>query len=136
MHLKTSCPGEGLNSPTPTLNITAKNSRYFIITIPDNAISKSPFAIEKGLQGILGTPKSVKKLRSGDHLVETSTTLQSKSLLTATTFLGQPIKVAPHRTLNTTRGIISEPDLIQCPVQCLKSLMDYRSRESLSFGVL
>ena len=30
----------------------------------------SPFIIQKGLQGIIGTPKSVKKLKSGALLIE------------------------------------------------------------------
>ncbi|GIY76449.1 RNA-directed DNA polymerase from mobile element jockey [Caerostris darwini] len=114
MDLKTSCPGEGLNSPNTT-DKTASTTRFFIISIPETAVSKSPFAIEKGLKGILGTPKSVKKLRSGDLLIETSNALQSKSLLSAKLFLGQPIIVSPHKTLNTSRGVISEPDLLHCP---------------------
>ncbi|GIY89683.1 RNA-directed DNA polymerase from mobile element jockey [Caerostris darwini] len=115
MDLKTSCPGEGLNSPKQLVEKTAQNSRFFILSLPANAVSKSPFAIEKGLKGILGSPKAVKKLRSGDLLIETLNALQSKLLLLAKTFLGQPIIVSPHRTLNTSRGVISEPDLVNCP---------------------
>ncbi|GFY22661.1 hypothetical protein TNCV_2179221 [Trichonephila clavipes] len=44
---------------------------------------KSPFTIQNALNGIGGYPKSVKKLRS----------------------------VTPHRSLNSCRGVISEPDL-------------------------
>ncbi|GFS63567.1 uncharacterized protein TNCV_1204381 [Trichonephila clavipes] len=43
-------------------------------------LQKSPFAIHKAIQGISGEPKSVKKLRSGDLLIETSSALQTKSL--------------------------------------------------------
>ncbi|GFV94599.1 putative RNA-directed DNA polymerase from transposon BS [Trichonephila clavipes] len=72
---------------------------------------KSLFAIQKALQGI-GESKSVKKLRSGDLLVETKSAAQSKSYLLAKTFLDFPLQVASHRSLNFSRGVISEPDLL------------------------
>ncbi|GFY16001.1 hypothetical protein TNCV_1286461 [Trichonephila clavipes] len=40
---------------------------------------KSPFAIQKALIGIGGEPKSVKRLRSGDLLIETTSALQTLS---------------------------------------------------------
>ncbi|GFV24645.1 hypothetical protein TNCV_3339611 [Trichonephila clavipes] len=43
--------------------------------------AKSSFAIHKALMGIGGEPKSVKKLRSGDLLIETSSAVQTKSFL-------------------------------------------------------
>ncbi|GFW90159.1 putative RNA-directed DNA polymerase from transposon BS [Trichonephila clavipes] len=69
---------------------------------------KSPFAIQKSLQGI-GKPKSVKKLRSGDLLMETKSAAQSKSYLS---FLVFPLQVVPHKSLNFSRGVISEPYLL------------------------
>ncbi|GFU50745.1 putative RNA-directed DNA polymerase from transposon BS [Trichonephila clavipes] len=76
---------------------------------------KSPFAIQKAIQGIGGEPKSVKKLRSGDFLIETVSALQTKSVLLAKTFLDCPLTASPHKSLNTSRGVISEPDLICTP---------------------
>ncbi|GFT94149.1 RNA-directed DNA polymerase from mobile element jockey [Trichonephila clavipes] len=76
---------------------------------------KSPFAIQKAIQGIGGDPKSVKKLRSGDLLLETVSALQTKSFLLAKTFLDCPLKASPHKSLNSSRGVISEPDLICTP---------------------
>ncbi|GFW35291.1 putative RNA-directed DNA polymerase from transposon BS [Trichonephila clavipes] len=76
---------------------------------------KLPFAIHKALIGIGGEPKSVKRLRSGDLLIETSSTLQTKSLLLATSFLDSPLTTIPHKSLNTARGVISEPDLLSPP---------------------
>ncbi|GFT69187.1 putative RNA-directed DNA polymerase from transposon BS [Trichonephila clavipes] len=76
---------------------------------------KSPFAIQKAIQGIGGDPKSVKKLRSGDLLIETLSALQTKSFLLAKTFLDCPLTVSPHKSLNSSRGVISEPDLIFTP---------------------
>ncbi|GFT62001.1 putative RNA-directed DNA polymerase from transposon BS [Trichonephila clavipes] len=71
----------------------------------------SPFAIHKGLIGIGGEPKSVKKLRSGDLLIETSSAVQTKSFLLAK-FLDSPANITPHKSLNSSRVVISEPDLL------------------------
>ncbi|GFX32841.1 uncharacterized protein TNCV_889771 [Trichonephila clavipes] len=75
----------------------------------------SPFAIHKTLIGIRGEPKSVKRLRSGDLLIETMSDLQTKSFLLAKTFFNSPVTVSPHKTLNSCRGVISEPDLLGTP---------------------
>ncbi|GFU64509.1 uncharacterized protein TNCV_2526241 [Trichonephila clavipes] len=62
---------------------------------------KSPFAIQKALIGISGEPKSVKRLRSGDLLIETTSALQTKSFLLAKSFLNSPVTVFPHKSLNS-----------------------------------
>jgi hypothetical protein len=40
----------------------------------------NPFAIEKGIQGLAGTPNSVGRLRSGDLIIEVSTKSHSDSV--------------------------------------------------------
>ncbi|GFT03579.1 putative RNA-directed DNA polymerase from transposon BS [Trichonephila clavipes] len=74
-----------------------------------------PFFNTKALVGIGGEPKSVKRLRSGDLLLETNSALQTKSFLLAKTFLDSPVNIIPHKSLNTSRGVISEPDLLTTP---------------------
>ncbi|GFU68165.1 uncharacterized protein TNCV_450231 [Trichonephila clavipes] len=74
--------------------------------------NKSPFAVHKALIGISGEPKTVKGLRSGDLLIETNSAIQTKSFLLAKTFLNSPLIVTPHKSLNSCRGVISEPDLL------------------------
>ncbi|GFU50703.1 putative RNA-directed DNA polymerase from transposon X-element [Trichonephila clavipes] len=64
----------------------------------------SPFAIQKALIGIGGEPKSVKRLRSGDLLIETNSALQTKSFLLAQHFLNSPVTISPHKTLNSCRA--------------------------------
>ncbi|GFW40968.1 uncharacterized protein TNCV_4370161 [Trichonephila clavipes] len=76
---------------------------------------KSPFAIQKALIAIGGEPKSVKRLVSGDLLIETISALQTKSFLLAKTFLDLPVSISPHKSLNTCRGAISEPDMLTIP---------------------
>ncbi|XP_076345796.1 uncharacterized protein LOC143244639 isoform X1 [Tachypleus tridentatus] len=75
----------------------------------------SPFFIQKGLEGLVGSPKSVKKLRSGDILVETSTSQHSELLLNSKAIGDIPIEVTPHTTLNSSRGVIVERDLKNVP---------------------
>ncbi|GFV38028.1 RNA-directed DNA polymerase from mobile element jockey [Trichonephila clavipes] len=70
--------------------------------------SKSHFAIQKALAGICGEPKSIKRLRSGDLLIETNAVYQTMSFLLAKTFLNSPLIIIPHKTLNSCRGVISE----------------------------
>ncbi|GFX56046.1 RNA-directed DNA polymerase from mobile element jockey [Trichonephila clavipes] len=109
-------PGKGLMLPNLNVDQVSLSTRFFIISLPNNEMSKvSPFAIQKALVGIGGEPKSVKRLRSGDLLVETNSALQTKSFLLAKSFLNSPVTISPHKTLNSCRGIISETDLLSTP---------------------
>ncbi|GFT29409.1 RNA-directed DNA polymerase from mobile element jockey [Trichonephila clavipes] len=54
-------------------------------------------------------------MRSGDLLVETTSAIQSKSYLSTKHFLDSTLTVTPHRSLNFSRGVISEPDLLTTP---------------------
>ncbi|GFY31881.1 uncharacterized protein TNCV_2620181 [Trichonephila clavipes] len=106
----------GLVLPTLTVDQIAAHSRFLLISLPNKEMSnKSPFAIHKAILGIGGEPKSIKRLRSGDLLIETISDLQTKSFLLAKTFLNSPVNVSPHKTLNSCRGVISEPDLLSTP---------------------
>ncbi|GFT52187.1 uncharacterized protein TNCV_2530561 [Trichonephila clavipes] len=107
------CQGKGLVLPNLSIDETAQRVRFLLISLPNNALSiKSPFTLHKALKGIGGEPKSVKRLRSGDLLVETSSSTQTKSFLLAKTFLDSPVNIIPHKSLNTSRGVISETDLL------------------------
>ncbi|GFY11801.1 uncharacterized protein TNCV_1529931 [Trichonephila clavipes] len=110
------CPDKEPVLPRLNVNEIAANSRFFILSLTNNDMSKkSPFSIHKALIGIGGEPKSVKRLRSGDLLIETSSALQTKSFLLAKSFLDSPITINPHKTLNSCRGVISESDLLTTP---------------------
>ncbi|GFX07490.1 uncharacterized protein TNCV_5092051 [Trichonephila clavipes] len=56
-----------------------------------------------------------KRVRSGDMLIETLSALQTKSFLLANTFLDSPVTISLHKSLNTSRGVISESDLLSTP---------------------
>ena len=82
--------------------------RFLIIeyTVPDQQLSKlSPFVIEKVLVELAGSPKSVKKLRSGGLLVEIEKAVHAKTLLQIKHFFNIPAKCVPHTSLNTSKGI-------------------------------
>ncbi|GFU36503.1 RNA-directed DNA polymerase from mobile element jockey [Trichonephila clavipes] len=110
------CPGKGLVLPKTHIDETATHVRFLLLSLPNNAYSqKSPFAIQKALIAMGGEPKSVKCLRSGYLLIETISSLQTKYFLLAKTFLDSPVSVSPHKSLNTCRGVLSEPDLLTIP---------------------
>ena len=74
---------------------------------PLNPITKlSPFIIEKQLLSILGTPKCVKKLRNNTILVECFTRQQSENLLKHKRFFQSDVKIYPHKTLNSCKGVV------------------------------
>ncbi|GFV14906.1 uncharacterized protein TNCV_3642681 [Trichonephila clavipes] len=107
------CPGKGIVLSNLTIEDVANYARFLILSLPNNDMSrKSPFAIQKALKGIGGDPKGVKKLRSGNLLIETTSASQTKSFLLAKTFLDCPLMVYPHNSLNSCRGVVSEPDLL------------------------
>ena len=84
----------------------------------NNALSKlSPFAISKGLQGLVGTTNNVRRLREGQVLVEVDKRVYSDILLRSTQLAGVPIRVSPHKFLNVTKGIMRCPDLRDCSLE-------------------
>lgn len=71
----------------------------------------SPFLIAKGLKGLAGDVKTIKRLPSGDLLIQTSSPAQTECLLKSTKLASYDITVEPHNTLNSSRGVISESNL-------------------------
>ena len=68
--------------------------------------SLTPFVIEKQIESIIGTPKSVKKLKNKTLLVETCRRSQTENLLKVTTFLR--LSVSEHQSRNSSKGIIRD----------------------------
>lgn len=86
---------------------------FLIIHSPSQELKNiSPFAINKGIKGICGEVNLIKRLRSGDILIETKNYRQSQSLMNMEKFVDITVNVSPHRSLNTSRGVISEIDLL------------------------
>ena len=95
--------------------------RFIIIeSTEENAsiTSLSPFVKQKVLQGIAGEPKSIKKLtRSNQLLIEVSRKAHAENLLRTQTFHDLKVRVFPHSSLNSSRGVIRFPDLRGCSEQ-------------------
>ncbi|GFT25071.1 uncharacterized protein TNCV_179811 [Trichonephila clavipes] len=107
------CPGKGLILLNLNIDQVSTTARFLLLSLPNNEMSKkSPFAIHKALIGIGGELKSVKRLRSGDLLIETNSAIQTKSFLLSKTFFNLSLSVTPHKSLSSCRGVISEPDLL------------------------
>ncbi|GFT91759.1 uncharacterized protein TNCV_3438081 [Trichonephila clavipes] len=87
---------------------TSDEEEMIVYDVEDEIESNPDYVKENGIGG---EPKSVKRLRFGDMLIETTPALQTKSFLLAKSFLNSPVTVNPHKSLNSCRGVISEPDL-------------------------
>ncbi|GFX57054.1 uncharacterized protein TNCV_2963341 [Trichonephila clavipes] len=131
------CPGKGFVLPKTYDDEIAANSRYLLIFLTNNDMSKkSPFAIHKALTEIGGEPTSVKLLRFGDLLIETISALQTKSFLIAKSFPNSLVTISPHKSVNFCRGVISEPDLLNTPeAEILHGFSDPSVVQTITPGV-
>ncbi|XP_055926940.1 uncharacterized protein LOC129958469 [Argiope bruennichi] len=90
------------------VTVASSNSRFMIISTQNTFHRISPFLVNKLIQSTIGEVQNIKKLRSGDLLLQTSE--KQAVLIGKLTKLGDfPIQTALH---NFSRGVISEPYLI------------------------
>ncbi|GFN81301.1 RNA-directed DNA polymerase from mobile element jockey [Plakobranchus ocellatus] len=76
---------------------------------------RSPFKIHRELKSILGDETiEVTKLGSGDLMVELKSNDQAKKLGAIAKFLDIPVTVSPHKSLNSSKGVIRSRDLRCC----------------------
>ena len=76
---------------------------------------KVTFKINRELVKILGAePHGVTKQRSGDLMVELRSKEQERKLERVSSFLDVPVTVRPHKSLNTSRGVIKHSDFQDC----------------------
>ena len=82
----------------------------------------------KVIQGIAWEVNAVKSLRNGDILVHCALMSHALNLLKLKAFAGIPCKVSPHRSLNSSKGIIRD----RVSSQCLRRLLqrNWQTRES------
>ena len=82
--------------------------RFLVIesSDPDLPLSKlSPFAVEKGIKGMAGDPANVQRMSYG-FLVEVTKESHSRNLLQTNKLANVPVRVSPHRSKNSCRGVI------------------------------
>ena len=92
-----------------------KNFAKFLIVESTNKekqiTSLSPFVIEKQIESMIGTPKTVKKLKNGTLLIETTRKTQTEILLKCNKSFNLPVEVTPHKSFNSSKGIIRDRNL-------------------------
>ncbi|GFX51304.1 CCHC-type domain-containing protein [Trichonephila clavipes] len=103
--------------PTNSQTCSKSFPKFIVLHATDNSklSNASPFLISKAVQGSAGSVKSIKKLPSGDLLIETATQAQSINLLRCTNLSNILITATPHKTLNSSKEVIYCPDLIPLP---------------------
>ncbi|XP_023212611.1 uncharacterized protein LOC111641285 [Centruroides sculpturatus] len=102
-------------APTTKTNKKISTNPAFLVVhaTGEKPLAKaSPFLIQKLFESTIGQLKKIQKLRSGDLLVETASPQQSAKLLETKTLGEMEVTVTPHVSLNSSRGVISEIDLI------------------------
>ena len=90
-------------------------------TVDQQPLNLSIFAMQNILKCAVGDIKSAKKMRNGAVLLEVKSKTQSERALSMTQWVNpnnmeQPfhIKVTPHRSLNSSKGVIRCRDLRDC----------------------
>ncbi|XP_055936811.1 uncharacterized protein LOC129966414 [Argiope bruennichi] len=93
--------------------VEAKSTtRYMVIHTPNTFHSISPFLINKLILSVIGEVQNIKKLRSGDLLLQVSEK-QALQISKMTTLGSFPVETSYHKTMNISRGVLSEPDFIK-----------------------
>ncbi|GBM64935.1 hypothetical protein AVEN_244576-1 [Araneus ventricosus] len=77
----------------------------------------SPFLIENAISGYLGDVPSVKKLRSGDLLVEVGSRKQAQIILKLNNLGSIPVAINAHSPLNFCKGVVSCGELFNTPIE-------------------
>jgi hypothetical protein len=73
--------------------------RFLIMESTDSSrpLSKlSPFALQKGIQGLAGVAKNITRLRSGQILIEVDKKSHANNLLQSTMIVDVPIRISSH----------------------------------------
>jgi hypothetical protein len=90
-------------------------SKFLVVTANNHEpIKFSIFTIQKVLKCAVGEVSSAKKLYNGSVLVEVVSKAQEKSALAMTKWIDTPISVSPHRSLNSSRGVIRCREFRDC----------------------
>jgi len=114
---KRSCPDSGSSGGSEDELVLEQFPRWLIIQGTDDSKplnNVSPFVIGKSLKAQVGTLDTVKRLQRGDLLVQTNKKAYIDLLLGMTSLGNIPVKVSPHRTLNSSKGVVRSRDLARC----------------------
>ena len=82
--------------------------RVLVITSQESqALPIKEYAIRKAITGITTNPKDLYQAKAGHYVVKVETDAASKTLLKTTVMADHPVKITPHRTANSSRGVIT-----------------------------
>ncbi|GBN99203.1 hypothetical protein AVEN_56488-1 [Araneus ventricosus] len=101
------------------------SSKFFVINSENNTLKNtSPILIHKTIVAFVGETKSIKKLNNGSLLIEVTNSKQAENIKKLGKIGNIEVTVTPHRTLNYSKGVISESefqrDLEEDLLDCLK----------------
>ncbi|GFY18231.1 hypothetical protein TNCV_2046371 [Trichonephila clavipes] len=96
---------------------------------------KSPFVVHKAIIGIGGEPKSIKKLRSGDLLIETTSALQKARKLIVPQLSQTYAQTAKSSTLNNSTQTDENITKINCPPLKLLAPLSSKQRTNIPTGI-
>ena len=86
--------------------------KYFVIDSLQGSklTALNIFAVDRAIRDHLGSePAKITPHRDGNFLIEVSSRQQSDKLKLLTKLVGEGVKVDKHKTLNTSRGVITSP---------------------------
>ena len=107
----------GSETQQPTSQTLLNVPRFLVVKSQEEKRTMadlSPFVIEKCIQSIVGHPKTIKKLKSGDLLLEVDRQQQVENLLKTTKIFDLKVKISLHQSLNSSKGVIRCPELHPC----------------------
>ncbi|GBM62977.1 hypothetical protein AVEN_147233-1 [Araneus ventricosus] len=127
---KNPCPFSGQQT-TPKPFVDKYFITFFVVKrispLNETFHSVSPFLVDKAITSSIGEVSSVRKLRSGDLLIEVASRNQSLKISKIKMFGTIPVSISPHATLNSSKGSIkagyinlSVRPYIPNPLRCFK----------------
>jgi len=93
--------------------------QWLIVEGTDNTVplsSLTPFALGKALKAQIGSLASVRRLQRGDVLIKCDNQKYADVLLATKSLAHVPVKVTPHRTLNSCKGVVRSRELASCDI--------------------
>ncbi|GBN82714.1 hypothetical protein AVEN_250899-1 [Araneus ventricosus] len=119
-------PGGDVRLPTSPLEHHLNSAKFYIIKKTEGSLKTvSPILIHKTILVIVGEVQSIKKTKFGEILIELRSLTQANLLQTLKSIGEHLVTVSPHKSLNQSRGVISESefqsDTEEEILECLKN---------------
>ncbi|XP_055951574.1 uncharacterized protein LOC129987639 [Argiope bruennichi] len=107
----------------PQVNFDNHFDKFFVIKrISENKETfetVSPFLVQKAIAATVGYITSIRKMRSGDLLVEVNSRKQAQQIQKLKALSTIPVSVSPHHSLNICKGVITCGEILNLPVNLI-----------------